>query len=276
MMTVLLFAALLLRIASAPHGQPQSVSGTMPLSSSAAASDGRPSPISFRVQVFSAGAGGCAAFRIPALVAAGDGVLLAFAECRKWTCNDYGRHDLVMRRSTNSGKSFGALTTLLEPNSHWTDCNRTELAGVPNLSEGGMCYGGCAVWDPTALADRNTGTVWLWFGRSTSSCPGSQMGGRRVDLWALKSTDRGLSFHQPMNMTSQCSTPYGGCRRPRDPTARLSNQRNISVDCVTLRLRCQWRAGAVHFRRWRHLEGSSRDDATCNWQQRPSLDGGGR
>ena len=36
------------------------------------------------------------------------------------------------------------------------------------------------------------------------------MGGRRVDLWALKSTDRGLSFHQPMNMTSQCSTPYGG------------------------------------------------------------------
>lgn len=169
------------------------------------------SPISSRVEVFAAGTAGCAAFRIPALVAAGDGVLLAFAECRKWTCNDYGRHDLVMRRSTDSGSTFGELITLLEPNSHWSDCNHTELAGVPNLSEGGTCYGGCAVWDPTAVADSATGTVWLWFGRSTSSCPGSRLGGRRVDLWALKSTDRGLSFgRSPTNMTTQCSTPYGG------------------------------------------------------------------
>ena len=71
--------------------------------------------------VFRAGDGGCAAFRIPALVAAGDDVLLAFAECRKWTCNDYGRHDLVMRRSTDSGGSFGELITL-------------QLDGVPSAT----------------------------------------------------------------------------------------------------------------------------------------------
>jgi hypothetical protein len=50
-------------------------------------------------------------FAFPALVAAGDGVLLAFAECRKWTCNDYGQHDLMMWRSTKSGSTFGELIT---------------------------------------------------------------------------------------------------------------------------------------------------------------------
>jgi sialidase-1 len=163
-----------------------------------------------RSEVFRAGDGGCVAFRIPALVAAGGGALLAFAECRKWTCNDFGRHDLVMKRSTNNGVSFGPLITLLEPNSHWTDCNQTELPGVPNDSEGGTCFGGCAVWDPTAVADNATGAVWLWFGRSTSSCPESKTGGHRVDLWALHSSDRGQSWAPPKNMTAECSAPYGG------------------------------------------------------------------
>jgi sialidase-1 len=161
-------------------------------------------------EVFRAGDGGCAAFRIPALAAVGSDVLLAFAECRKWTCNDYGRHDLVMRRSTDGGSSFQGLQTLLEPNTYWSDCNQTELPGVPNDSEGGTCYGGCAVWDPTAVVDNRTGAVWVFFGRSTSTCPGSRTGGHRVDLWHLKSTDAGLSFSRPQNMTTQCSVPYGG------------------------------------------------------------------
>ena len=109
-----------------------------------------------------------------------------------------------MRRSVDDGQSFEPLVTLLEPNSHWTDCNRTELTGVPNDSEGGTCFGGCAVWDPTAVADTSIGAVWLFFRRSTSSCPESKLGGRRVDLWSLKSTDRGLSFGAPTNMTAQC------------------------------------------------------------------------
>eukprot|EP01046_Picozoa_sp_COSAG06_P000442 COSAG06_NODE_12_length_35417_cov_270.698992_24_plen_491_part_00 len=161
-------------------------------------------------ELFSAGDGSCAAFRIPALVAIGGNTLLAFAECRKWTCKDYGRHDLVMRRSTDGGRTFLGLQTLLEPNSHWPDCNQTELPGVPNDSEGGTCFGGCAVWDPTAVADNRTGAVWVFFGRSTSSCPMSRQGGHRVDLWALKSTDAGISFSPPQNMTAVCSTPYGG------------------------------------------------------------------
>ena len=58
--------------------------------------------------------GGCkyTAFRIPGLVAAGNNTLLAFAEGRKFSCGDFGRgkgkgqHDMVMRRSTDGGKSW--------------------------------------------------------------------------------------------------------------------------------------------------------------------------
>ena len=162
-----------------------------------------------RSDVFLPGDGGCVAFRIPALVSTGD-VLLAFAECRKWTCNDFGRHDLVMRRSTSNGQTWQRMVTLLQPNEHWSDCNRSELVGVPNESEGGTCKGGCAVWDPTALFDEMRGKLWLFFGRSTSSCPGSKLGGRRVDLWSITSNDKGVHWSAPKNMTADCSLPYGG------------------------------------------------------------------
>ena len=56
-------------------------------------------------------------FRIPGMAAAGGGVLIAAAEGRKMGCGDFGpppppgkprvwgQHDLVIRRSTDSGKS---------------------------------------------------------------------------------------------------------------------------------------------------------------------------
>ncbi|MDQ7807711.1 sialidase family protein [Amycolatopsis sp. A133] len=55
-------------------------------------------------------------YRIPTIVKANNGDLLAFAEGRNEGasfCNDLGKIDLVMKRSTDGGKTWGALNTVI-------------------------------------------------------------------------------------------------------------------------------------------------------------------
>lgn len=60
--------------------------------------------------LFQAGTGGYGCYRIPALVRTGDGSLLAFAEGRKTqSCGDRGDNDIVVRRSTNDGRTWGPI-----------------------------------------------------------------------------------------------------------------------------------------------------------------------
>ncbi|MCY0923890.1 exo-alpha-sialidase [Streptomyces sp. H27-G5] len=52
-------------------------------------------------------------FRIPALVTTKSGDLLAFAEGRVATCSDVGHNDIVVKRSTDGGKTWGPLTVVV-------------------------------------------------------------------------------------------------------------------------------------------------------------------
>src|SRR5690606_34423430 len=52
---------------------------------------------------------GYACYRIPALIRAKDGTLIAFAEARKNSCSDTGDIDLVMKRSSDNGETWGPL-----------------------------------------------------------------------------------------------------------------------------------------------------------------------
>lgn len=62
------------------------------------------------VPVFYAGLNGSKCFRIPTVLRLHSKVLLAFAENRVTDCGDNGkRHDLVLRRSTDNGATWGAL-----------------------------------------------------------------------------------------------------------------------------------------------------------------------
>ena len=62
------------------------------------------------VDVFVEGDAGYAGYRIPVIVRAADGALLAFAEARRNDKRDAGDIDLVMRRSTDGGRTWGPMT----------------------------------------------------------------------------------------------------------------------------------------------------------------------
>jgi BNR repeat-like domain/Concanavalin A-like lectin/glucanases superfamily len=63
--------------------------------------------------LFRAGTGGYSCFRIPAIVEAADGTLLAFAEGRVKDCGDDGNIDVVLRRSPDSGRTWGPVEPVL-------------------------------------------------------------------------------------------------------------------------------------------------------------------
>jgi len=64
--------------------------------------------------VFSAGEDGYATYRIPAVVRAGDGTLIAFAEARVASAADHGDVDLIAKRSTDDGVTWGELQVVAD------------------------------------------------------------------------------------------------------------------------------------------------------------------
>ncbi|MFI6354456.1 exo-alpha-sialidase [Streptomyces sp. NPDC050743] len=79
---------------------------------------------------------GYACFRIPATVKTTDGTLLAFAEGRVLNCGDAADIDIVVKRSTDGGRTWGPLQV---------------------VNEGaGDTHG-----NPAPIVDRATGRVWL-------------------------------------------------------------------------------------------------------------------
>ncbi|MQY39759.1 hypothetical protein SRB17_77860 [Streptomyces sp. RB17] len=79
---------------------------------------------------------GYACFRIPAVVRTTDGTLLAFAEGRVLNCGDAADIDIVLKRSTDGGRTWGPLQV---------------------VNEGaGDTHG-----NPAPIVDRQTGRIWL-------------------------------------------------------------------------------------------------------------------
>lgn len=64
--------------------------------------------------IFTKGENGYGCHRIPAILRAGNGDLLAFAEARTDYCGDTGHIDLVMKRSTDDGASWGESQIVLQ------------------------------------------------------------------------------------------------------------------------------------------------------------------
>ena len=65
-----------------------------------------------KVDVFTGGDGGYHTYRIPALAISGDGTVLAFCEARKNSASDQGDIDLVLKRSSDGGATWGPMQLL--------------------------------------------------------------------------------------------------------------------------------------------------------------------
>tara|TARA_R110002050_G_scaffold133134_7_gene255480 strand:- start:79 stop:1239 length:1161 start_codon:yes stop_codon:yes gene_type:complete len=136
--------------------------------------------------IFEGGKEGYQCFRIPAVVTTVKGAILAFAEGRKNGCSDTGSIDLVMKRSTDGGDTWGKLEVL------WHD-------------EGNTCG------NPSPVVDRTTGDIFLlstWnLGEDHESEIIAQKSKDTRRVFVLKSENDGKSWSRPVEITTDVKLP---------------------------------------------------------------------
>ncbi|WP_217211683.1 exo-alpha-sialidase [Streptomyces sp. AC550_RSS872] len=136
---------------------------------------------------FRAGQEGYASFRIPAVVAGGAGTVLAFCEGRVESAADHGHIDIVLKRSTDGGRTWGPLAVVADNGRH--------LAGNPA---------------PVVL---DTGRILLVHVRNHAGATEaailrgevSDADGRRI--WVRYSDDDGVTWSSPKEITAQVKRP---------------------------------------------------------------------
>ena len=69
------------------------------------------------IPVFVSGTNGYNSFRIPAIIMLPNNELLAFCEGRVKSDNDFGDINIVMKRSTDKGKTWSTLQTIVDNDS---------------------------------------------------------------------------------------------------------------------------------------------------------------
>jgi sialidase-1 len=136
--------------------------------------------------VFTSGRDGYHTYRIPSLVVAPGGALLAFAEGRKHGAGDSGAIDLLVKRSTDGGRTWSRQQVV------WDDGPHT-----------------CG--NPCPVVDRATGTIWLLstWNRGDDTEPaiiaGESRDTRRV--FVLSSRDDGLTWSPAREITASAKLP---------------------------------------------------------------------
>ena len=128
-------------------------------------------------ELFTSGAGGYHTYRIPALVVSTAETVLAFCEGRRDTADDFGKIDILLRRSNDAGRTWGDARIV--------------------VADGEQTCG-----NPCPTVDRHTGAVWLPF------CKNSQ------EVFVTTSDDDGLRWSAPTDITDSVKDPkwsYVGC-----------------------------------------------------------------
>lgn len=137
--------------------------------------------------IYQNGQEGYACFRIPAIIKAENGDLLAFAEGRTYGCNDYGDVDIVLKVSQDNGQT-------------WSD--------LRVVADNGLFQSG----NPAPVLDRYDsnhpdGRIFLLYNNGIASEHDTRNGkGLRTILY-ITSSDNGLSWSEPINITTQVHKP---------------------------------------------------------------------
>jgi hypothetical protein len=136
--------------------------------------------------VFTSGEGGYHTYRIPSVIKAADGALLAFCEGRKSGRSDSGDIDLLLRRSNDGGETWGPVQVV------WDDGDNT-----------------CG--NPCPVLDEDTGLMWLHLTHNLGHdsekeiVAGTSEGTRTA--WVTFSDDHGATWAAPKEITQDVKLP---------------------------------------------------------------------
>lgn len=138
--------------------------------------------------VFENGKEGYNCYRIPAVIEAPNGDLLAFAEARKNDCDDFGDVDIVMKRSLDKGKTWGNLELLVD--------NGNFKAGEP-----------APVVDYTD-PQYPLGRLFFLYNTGKGSEEDMRQGNAVREIFYMTSVDNGATWSKAVNITSSVHKPF--------------------------------------------------------------------
>lgn len=160
---------------------------------------GRMLPLRLATKLRHHGDDGVHSFRIPGLATTTQGTLLAVYDVRREKSTDLqGDIDVGLSRSTDGGKTWESMKIIMDME-EWGD--------KPNNENG--------IGDPAILVDHETNTVWvmaLWaHGKPGQMLWNSSEAGMTPaetgQLMLVKSEDDGISWSEPLNITTQVKDP---------------------------------------------------------------------
>lgn len=132
------------------------------------------------IDLFVSGEDGYDTYRIPSIARATNGTLLAFCEARKNGRSDTGNIDLVMKRSTDAGRTWSNQIVL------WDDLQNT-----------------CG--NPCPVVDQSTGTISLLLTWNSGTVHerdiATGFGDDSRKVYVSKSSDHGATWSEPADIT---------------------------------------------------------------------------
>jgi sialidase-1 len=139
-----------------------------------------------QTDVFRSGEDGYHTYRIPALITTKKGALLAFCEGRRNSSSDTGDIDLLLKRSSDNGKTWSKTQVIAD-------------------------FGEDTIGNPAPVVERKTGTIFLLLTRNPGKVTERQMVDGVVDgtrtVWIARSTDDGLTWTGPEEITAAVKQP---------------------------------------------------------------------
>lgn len=146
------------------------------------------------IPVFVAGQESYSSYRIPAIIKAPNGDLLSFCEGRVQSADDFGNIDIVMKSSQDNGASWGPLKILADV--------QEKQAGNP-----------APVVDLTDPEYPN-GRIFLFFNTGNNHEGEVRKGKGLREAWYITSTDNGVNWSPPVNITKQVHRPKQPATNP--------------------------------------------------------------
>jgi len=140
-----------------------------------------------KIAVFTSGKEGHKSYRIPAIIKIPSGELLAFCEGRVHNAGDFGDINIVMKRSKDQGKTWSALQTVVD----YESFQAGNPAPVVDLT------------DP----DFPAGRIFLFYNTGNNHENEVRKGNGLREVWYKTSSDGGLTWSEPVNITRQTHRP---------------------------------------------------------------------